>query len=160
MAMRPVPTINQTVYPVERYATQGVISRRFWAYLIDLIVIAFWFVLVWLALVILGPITLGLTWIILAIGLPLAGLTFIIYNAITIGGPSQATVGMRAMGLRVVDPNTGAPVSMLAAAVHALLFYVAISTFLLWACDVVVGLARDDGRFVRDLLTGMMIVRV
>ncbi|MCB8820949.1 RDD family protein [Microvirga rosea] len=159
MAMRPVPTINPTAYAVERYATHGVINRRFWAYLIDLVVIAFWFILIWLALVVLGPITLGLTWVILAVGLPLAGLTFIFYNALTIGGTSQATVGMRAMGLRVVDPNTGAPVTMLAAAVHALLFYVAVSTFLLWACDVFMGFVRDDRRFVRDLLTGMMVVR-
>lgn len=159
MAMRPVPTVNPTAYVYERYATEGVISRRFWAYLIDLVVISFWFLLVCLALVILGPLTLGLTWVALAVGLPIAGLTFVLYNALTVGGPSQATVGMRAMGLRVVDPDTGRPVSMLAAAVHALLFYVAISTFLLWACDVIVGFARDDRRFIRDLLTGMMVVR-
>ncbi|QFU16605.1 RDD family protein [Microvirga thermotolerans] len=159
MATRPVPTINPAAYALDRYATEGVIGRRFWAYLIDLVVIAFWFLLVCFALVVLGPLTLGLTWFALAIGLPIAGLTFVIYNALTIGGPAQATVGMRAMGLRVVDPHTGAPVSMLAAAVHALLFYVAISTFLLWACDVLIGFARDDRRFARDLLTGMMVVR-
>ncbi|MCC2652933.1 MAG: hypothetical protein K0Q60_3096, partial [Microvirga sp.] len=34
-----------------------------------------------------------------------------------------------------------------------------ISTFLLWACDVFVGFVRDDRRFIRDLLTGMMVVR-
>jgi len=160
MASRPVPTINPTVYAVERYATEGVISRRFWAYLIDLVVISFWFLLVCLALVVLGPLTLGLTWVVLAVGLPIAGLTFVIYNAITIGGSAQATVGMRAMGLRVVDPHTGAPVSMLAAAVHALLFYVAVSTCLLWAGDVLIGFARDDRRFARDLLTGMMVIRI
>jgi uncharacterized RDD family membrane protein YckC len=91
--------------------------------------------------------------------LPLTALTFIVYNAATIGGSAQATVGMRMMGLRVVNPATGGPVSPLAAAVHALFFYVAISTFLLWAGDVLIGFVRDDRRFLRDLLTGMMIVR-
>ena len=57
------------------------------------------------------------------------------------------------------NPQTGHGVSPLAAAVHALFFYVAISTFLLWACDVLVGFVRDDRRFIRDLLTGMMVVR-
>jgi uncharacterized RDD family membrane protein YckC len=66
---------------------------------------------------------------------------------------------MRTMGLRVVDPQTGRPVSMLSAGVHALFFYVAVSTFLLWACDVLVGFIRDDRRFLRDLLTGMLIIR-
>ena len=48
---------------------------------------------------------------------------------------------------------------MLAAAVHALLFYVAISTFLLWACDVLVGLFRDDRPLQARLLTGIIVVR-
>ena len=48
---------------------------------------------------------------------------------------------------------------MLAAAVHALLFYVAVSTFLLWACDILLGMFRDDRRFVHDLLTGFIVVR-
>jgi uncharacterized RDD family membrane protein YckC len=147
------------VRPVDRTVTEGVISRRFWAYVLDLIVIGFWAVLVWIALIVLGPITLGLTWMLLAFGLPIMALTFIIYNAVTIGGPSQATVGMRAAGVRVVDANTGGRVSGLAAAVHALLFYVEISTFLLWAGDVLIGLVRDDRRFARDLLTGVVVVR-
>jgi uncharacterized RDD family membrane protein YckC len=139
--------------------TRGVVSRRFWAYLIDLVVIALWVFFLFFALVILGPFTLGLTWLLLIIGLPIAALTFVIYSAVTIGGPSQATVGMRMMGLRVIDANTGGRPSMLAAAVHALLFYVAAPTFLLWAGDILVGLVRDDRRFVRDLLTGLTIIR-
>jgi uncharacterized RDD family membrane protein YckC len=138
--------------------TEGVILRRFWAYLIDLLVIALWVVLISIAIFFLGLLTLGLGWG-LFFALPLTALIFIVYNAVTIGGRPQATVGMRAMGLRVIDPQTGRGVSMLSAAVHALFFYVAVSTFLLWACDVLVGLIRDDRRFLRDLLTGMMIVR-
>lgn len=151
--------MNNSPYAVQHYVTEGVISRRFWAYLIDLVVVGFWTVLVCFALVVLGLFTFGFTWFLLAIGLPLAGLTFIVYNAVTIGGRSQATVGMRAVGLRVIDADTGGGVSMLAAAVHALLFYVAITTFLLWAGDVLFGFMRDDRRFVRDLLTGLMVVR-
>jgi uncharacterized RDD family membrane protein YckC len=154
-----MPTVNYNSYAIDVRRTEGVIIRRFWAYLIDLLVIGLWVTLISVAIFILGFLTLGLGWGLFFL-LPLTALTFILYNAVTIGGSSQATVGMRFMGLRVIDPNTGGPVSMLAAAVHALFFYVAISTFLLWACDVLVGFFRDDRRFLRDLLTGMLIVRV
>ena len=154
-----VPSMNYRPYPVDWRLTRGVISRRFWAYLVDLVVIAFWVTLLFVALVVLGPLTLGLTWLLMAIGLPLVALTFVIYNAVTVGGPSQATVGMRMMGLRVIDSETGGPVSMVAAAVHALLFYVAAPTFLLWAGDILIGLFRDDRRFARDLMTGLAVIR-
>jgi uncharacterized RDD family membrane protein YckC len=159
MVNRPYPpTMDYRPYPLDTRATEGVIARRFWAYLIDLLVIALWVVLISIGIFFLGLITLGLGWG-LFFALPLTALIFIVYNAVTIGGASQATVGMRTMGLRVIDPHTGRGVSMLSAAVHALFFYVAISTFLLWAADVLVGFVRDDRRFIRDLLTGMMIVR-
>jgi uncharacterized RDD family membrane protein YckC len=153
-----VPPVNYRPYAVDWRLTEGVIARRFWAYVIDLFVIAFWIVMVCIAIFVLGLLTLGLGWGLFFL-LPLTVLTFIIYNAVTIGGPSQATVGMRVMGLRVVDAETGRPVSPLAAAAHALLFYVEVSTFLLWAGDVLVGFFRDDRRFVRDLLTSMWVIR-
>jgi uncharacterized RDD family membrane protein YckC len=159
MVNRPYPpTLNYPSFEADTRLTEGVISRRFWAYLIDLVVIALWVVLISIAIFFLGIITLGLGWG-LFFALPLTALIFIVYNAVTIGGSAQATVGMRYMGLRVIDPRTGRGPSPLAAAVHALFFYVAISTFLLWACDVLVGFVRDDRRFIRDLLTGMMVVR-
>src|SRR5690349_21248621 len=159
MVNRPYPpTIEYNTYQVDTRVTEGVIARRFWAYIIDLFVIALWVVLISIGIFFLGIITLGLGWG-LFFALPLTALIFIVYNAVTIGGASQATVGMRYMGLRVIDPNTGRGPSPLAAAVHALFFYVAISTFLLWACDVLVVFVRDDCRFIRDLLTDMMVVR-
>lgn len=153
-----MPVIDARSYELERM-TEGVISRRFWAYLIDLVVIFFWICLICVAIFIFGIVTLGFGWLLFAVGLPLMAMTFVLYNAITIGGPSQATVGMRMNGLKVVDASTGGRVSGLAAAVHALLFYVASPTFLLWAGDILVGFARSDRRFVRDLLTGILVVR-
>jgi uncharacterized RDD family membrane protein YckC len=150
--------MNYNTYGVDTRLTEGVIARRLWAYLIDLLVIALWIMLISIGIFFLGLLTLGLGWGLFFV-LPLTALTFIVYNAFTIGGVSQATVGMRTMGIKVINPQTGQGVSMLAAAVHALFFYVAISTFLLWAVDVVMGFVRDDRRFLRDLLTWMMIVR-
>ncbi len=76
------------------------------------------------------------------------------------GGSKQSTIGMRMMGLRVVAPESGRPVDMLTAAVHALLFYVAISTFLLWCLDILFGLVRADRRLGHDVLLGLAVVRV
>ena len=57
-------------------------------------VIALWVVLISIAIFFLGIITLGLGWG-LFFALPLTALIFIVYNAVTIGGSAQATVGMR-----------------------------------------------------------------
>ncbi|MBF9233999.1 RDD family protein [Microvirga alba] len=154
-----VPSMNYRPETIDWRLTRGVISRRFWAYMIDLVVVALWVFFVFFALAVLGPFTLGLTWLLMLIGLPVAAFTFVIYNAVTIGGRSQATVGMRMTGLRVVDSVTRGRPSVLAAAVHALLFYVAAPTFVLWAGDILVGLVRDDRRFARDLLTGLTFIR-
>ena len=91
------PTLNYPSFEADSRLTEGVVSRRFWAYLIDLVVIALWVVLISIAIFFLGIITLGLGWG-LFFALPLTALIFIVYNAVTIGGSAQATVGMRYIG--------------------------------------------------------------
>jgi uncharacterized RDD family membrane protein YckC len=152
-----VPDTTYRAYPsVEPRATEGTLGRRLFAYLIDIVVIAIITAVLWVVIGILGVITLGLGWLLFSL-LPL---TAIIYNAITVSGASQGTVGMRMTGVRVLDATTGGRVSFVAAAVHALLFYVALaSAALLWIADVAFGLFRDDRRLARDLLTNVVFVR-
>ena len=83
----------------------------------------------------------------------------IVYNALTISGRAQSTIGMRMPGLKVVDAGSGGPVDMIAAAVHALLFYLAAGTFVLWAIDILFGMMRADRRLGHDLITGVRFVR-
>jgi uncharacterized RDD family membrane protein YckC len=135
--------------------TEGTLSRRFFAYLIDLVMIALFSLGLSILIAFIGLLTFGLGWSLFAI-LPASA---IIYNALTIGGPRQSTIGMRMMGLRVVDATTGGRVGMLTAAVHALLFYIAAGTFVLWLLDLFLGFARDDRRLGHDLLTGVVLVR-
>ena len=135
--------------------TEGTLSRRFFAYLVDLVMILLFSALLCLAIAVIGLLTFGLGWSLFAI-VPASA---IIYNAMTVGGPRQSTIGMRTMGLRVVDATTGGPVGMLTAAVHALLFYVAAGTFVLWLLDLFLGVARSDRRLGHDLLTGVVLVR-
>jgi uncharacterized RDD family membrane protein YckC len=140
---------------LDRQATEGTLGRRFLGYLVDLIVITSIMALLWVVIAFVGLITFGFGWGLFAL-LPL---TAIIYNAVTISGPSQATIGMRVAGVRVVEAVTGGRVPFVIAAVHALLFYVAATTFVLWAIDVFTGFVRSDSRLGHDLLTGIVMIR-
>ena len=133
----------------------GVLGSRLFAWLVDIVVLFFlgWLVLVLLA--VLGVVTFGATWLLIPIATVATALG---YAALTIGGRKQSTWGMRVAGLRVETASGGRP-DGLAAAVHALLFYVAAGTFLLWLVDVACGFAREDRRMGHDLLTGLVIVR-
>ena len=145
-----------TSYAVEPRTTEGTLGRRFFGYLVDIAVITLLTGLLYVVVAVLGVLTLGLGWLLFGL-LPF---TAIIYNAVTISGPSQGTPGMRIAGVRVLDATTGGRVSFLAAAVHAFLFYVALgSAALLWALDVLIGFVRTDHRLGRDLLTNVVFVR-
>jgi uncharacterized RDD family membrane protein YckC len=137
------------------WRTEGVLFSRFFAYLVDLVIIGFWCVVAGLFVFFLGFITLGLAWGLYTILVPAIGL---IYSAITVGGYRQATIGMRLMGLRVVRVS-GGPVDGLTAAVHALFFYVAAGTVLLWLLDVIVGFINENRRMLHDILCGLAVVR-
>lgn len=130
------------------------LGARTVAYLLDILFILGFTTLLTLAITVIGIVTFGLGWTLFAV-LPASG---IIYSAITVGGRRQSTIGQRLMGLRVVAPESGAPVDIVSAAVHALLFYVAVSTFLLWCVDVAFGLVRSDRRLGHDLLLGLAVV--
>lgn len=142
---------------VNPQSTEGTMSRRLIAYAVDFVVLFMLGALLLFAISILGVLTFGLGWLLFPVlGVPVA----ILYNAITISGSSQGTVGMRMAGLRVLDASTGRSVGFLAAAVHALLFYVFVaSAGLLLALDIGFGLIRSDRRMGRDILTNVVFVR-
>ena len=131
------------------------LGGRFVAYLLDIGFIFAFTAILATAIAVLGVVTFGFGWTLFAI-LPASG---IIYSAITVGGRRQSTFGMRMMGLRVVAPESGARVDVITAAVHALLFYVAISTFLLWCLDLLFGFVRADRRLGHDVMLGLAVLR-
>lgn len=135
--------------------TEGVLSRRFFAYLVDIVMILGLILILSFAITLLGLVTFGLGWALYAFVVPGAA---ILYSAATVGGPSQATVGMRMTGVYAADSATGGHVSVLNAAIHALLFYLAAGTLLL-VIDVLIGLGRSDRRLGHDLLTGIVFLR-
>lgn len=133
---------------------RGSLGARTIAYLLDILFILGFTALLTLAITVIGIVTFGLGWTLFAV-LPASG---ILYSAITVGGRHQSTIGQRLMGLRVVAPERGGPVDIISAAVHALLFYVAVSTLLLWCADVAFGLLRSDRRLGHDVLLGLAVV--
>ena len=141
--MMPVPHVRASL------------GGRFVAYLLDIGFIFAFTAILATAIAVLGVVTFGFGWTLFAV-LPASG---IIYSAITVGGRRQSTFGMRMMGLRVVAPESGARVDVITAAVHALLFYVAISTFLLWCVDLLFGVLRADRRLGHDVMVGLAVLR-
>lgn len=130
---------------------QGVIGKRFIAFIIDAAILFFLTVLAYVAVAVLGIVTLGLAWLLFGLVFPAVGLG---YNAVTIGGPNSATVGQRMMGLEV-RMWYGAKVTPLIAAFHALLFWFSLVVFfpiLLWA------FFDQRKRCLHDILAGVVVI--
>ena len=147
MANGPIAQSRSGPYQVDSRLTRGVVSRRFWAYLVDMVVIC-------------DLVRHRLPWAIFGLGrlhlwsrlgsAALVPLTAIIYNAMTIGGSSQATVGMRFAGLRVVDANNGGPaVRARRRRPRAAVLCGGLDLHPL-GLRYPLGLFRDDGRFGHD----------
>jgi uncharacterized RDD family membrane protein YckC len=127
----------------------GVIGKRFFAFLIDAIIISVLWLIAVAVVLVLGVVTLGLAWLLFGAIFPIVGLG---YNALTIGGRNSATFGQRLMSL---EWRTwyGGKVSPLIAAFHALLFWFSFVIFcpiLLWC------LFDPQKRCLHDIFAGVV----
>lgn len=147
---------NHAAYSSEGRLTDGTISRRLVAYLIDAVVLFCLVAIFYVVIGVLGVVTLGLAWLAYAIPAPAIG---ILYSALTISSSSQGTIGMRMTGVRMVEERTGNTVPALTAAAHALFFYVALLSVVLFLLNVFIGIFRGDRRMGHDLLAGITAVR-
>jgi uncharacterized RDD family membrane protein YckC len=132
---------------------EGLLWRRAFGYLVDLIVLAGLLAIYYFALLTLSVATLGL----LTPALVLIGsLIPTAYHTLTIGGPRSATLGMRLMGIEVRIWNGGKP-GYLQALLHTVVFYVTLGftsgLILLWP------LFSNRRRCLHDLLCGTLVVR-
>ncbi len=129
-------------------AFRGVRTRRVVAFCLDFVLVSILVAILWTALFIA---TFGLSALILP---PLFPFVAFFYNGFTVAGPRMGTPGMRAMDLeiRAID---GAPVSFIAAAIHAVLLYVS------WMVPPVflVSLLASDKRCLHDMLAGVVVIR-
>lgn len=133
----------------------GVLSRRIVAFCVDAMMILGPIILLAVFIFVFGIVTLSLGWMLF----PLLGPAFVIwaiaYNAITLGSPASATLGMRMMDLQM-RTWYGAPCYSLLGAVHAVCFWVSISVAT--PLVLIVALFNDRRRLAHDFLVGTVVV--
>jgi uncharacterized RDD family membrane protein YckC len=100
-----------------------------------------------------GIVTLGLGWMLFAVLIPLVAL---IYMWKTLGGPNQATTGMRMMGVHIMRLD-GSRIDGPTAAIHMALFW--LGNAVLTPLILLATLFTNGKRTIHDLLLGTVVVR-
>jgi uncharacterized RDD family membrane protein YckC len=134
---------------------RSVLTRRFFACLIDLVVLSVPVILGYLFIAVFGVITLGLGWVLFWIAWPASVIWAIVYYGASLGGPHSATIGMRVMDLEL-RTWYGAPGYFVLGAMHAVLFWVSVSV--LSPLVLLVGLFNGRRRLLHDIVLGTVII--
>ncbi len=134
---------------------RGVLTRRFFAFLIDLLVLSVPVVLVSLFIAVFGLVTLGLGWVLFAFVAPASVIWAIVYYGMTLGGPRSATVGMRVMDLEM-RTWYGEPSYFLLGATHAVVYWISVS--MLTPLVLLVGLFNGRRRLLHDIILGTVVI--
>lgn len=132
---------------------EGVRTRRVFAFLIDYCIVALLCVPFAILVALLGVLTLGLGWMLFGVLFPAVAL---LYVWSTLGGRSQATVGMRTVGVRL-ERLDGQRVDGLLAVVHTVLFWA--GNVVLTPLVLLATLILDRKRTLHDLLLGTVVTR-
>ncbi|MFF2321129.1 RDD family protein [Agrobacterium sp. NPDC058088] len=141
------------VAPDDWRAYSGVLSRRVFAFLIDYAIVLLLCIPAAVIVFFLGIITLGLGFFLYP---ALFVIVAVLYFGMTLGGPSQATPGMRAMGIAMARMD-GQRIDFLLSTVHIVLFWIINSV--LTPLILLAGLFTERSRLVHDFLLGTVIVR-
>jgi len=134
---------------------RGVLTRRVFAFLIDLVVLAVPVILGYLFIAVFGVITLGLGWMLFWLAWPATVIWAVVYYGASLGGPYSATLGMRVMDLEL-RTWYGAPGYFVLGAMHAVLFWISIS--FLTPLILLVGLFNGRRRLLHDIVLGTVII--
>jgi uncharacterized RDD family membrane protein YckC len=134
---------------------RGVLTRRVFAFFIDLVVLSVPVILGYLFIALFGLITLGLGWALFWLAWPASVLWAVVYYGASLGGPHSATLGMRVMDLEL-RTWYGAPGYFVLGAMQAVLFWVSIS--FLSPLVLLVGLFNSRRRLLHDFVLGTVII--
>jgi uncharacterized RDD family membrane protein YckC len=134
---------------------RGVLTRRIFAFLIDVVVISVPVIAGYLFIAVFGLLTLGLGWMLFWLAWPATVVWAIVYYGASIGGAHSATLGMRVMDLEL-RTWYGAPGYFVLGAMHAVLFWVSIS--FLSPLVLLVGLFDRRRRLLHDLVLGTVVI--
>jgi uncharacterized RDD family membrane protein YckC len=134
---------------------RGVLTRRVFAFLIDLVVLSIPVILGYLFIGVFGLITLGLGWALFWLAWPATIVWVIVYYGATLGGPHSATLGMRVMDLEL-RTWYGAPGYFVLGAMHAVLFWISVS--MLTPLVLLIGLFNSRRRLLHDIILGTVVI--
>ena len=137
-------------------ALDGVLTRRMLAFAIDYLIVGALTIALAVAFFLLGVITFGAGWLLFFVFGPATVLIVLTYIWRTMGGPDQATVGMKMMGLKIYRMD-GSPVDGMTAVVHSVLFWA--GNVVLTPLILLATLFTDYKRTVHDLLLGTVVLR-
>jgi uncharacterized RDD family membrane protein YckC len=133
----------------------GVLTRRVFAFLIDLLVLSVPVIVACVFIAVFGVVTLGLGWALFWLVWPASVIWALIYYGATLGGPHSATIGMRVMDLEL-RTWYGAPCYFVLGAMHAVLFWVSVS--FLTPFILLVGLFNSRRRLLHDVILGTVVI--
>jgi len=134
---------------------EGVLARRVVAFVIDFFAIAVPVVLAAMLIFVFGIVTLGLGWALYWLLPPASVIWAIIYFGVTLGSERSATIGMRVMDLEM-RTWYGAPAYFVLGAVHAIVFWLSVSTltpFILLVCFF-----NERRRLLHDIVLGTVVI--
>jgi uncharacterized RDD family membrane protein YckC len=133
----------------------GVLTRRMFAFLVDVVVISIPIILGVIFIAVFGVVTLGLGWALFWLVSPATVVWPVVYYGMSLGGPHSATWGMRMMGVQM-RTFSGQPGYFLLGAAHAVLFWASIS--LLTPLVLIVALLNGRRQLLHDLVLGTVVV--
>ena len=134
---------------------RGVLTRRVFAFLIDMVVISVPVILGYIFIALFGVVTLGIGWALFWLAWPASVIWALVYYGSSLGGRHSATLGMRLMDLEL-RTWYGAPGYFVLGAAHALLFWASVS--FMTPLVVVVGLFNGRRRLLHDIVLGTVII--
>ncbi len=134
---------------------RGVLTRRVFAFLIDLVVLSVPVIFAYVFIAVFGLITLGLGWALFWLAWPASVIWAVIYYGASLGGPHSATIGMRVMDLEL-RTWYGAPSYFVLGAMHAVLFWLSVS--FLSPLVLLVGLFDGRRRLLHDIVLGTVVI--
>ena len=134
-------------------AYDGVRTRRVLAFLIDYLIVGLLLIPFAILVFFIGLLTLGIGWALFGVLGPAVALIYV-WN--TLGGPNQATVGMRMMNIRL-DRLDGRPIDGMLAVIHSVLFWA--GNVVLTPLILLATLFLDRKRTLHDLLLGTVVTR-
>ncbi len=134
---------------------EGVLARRVVAFVIDLIIIATPLVAASIFIFVFGLVTFGLGWALFWLLSPASVVWALVYYGLTLGSPTSATIGMRAMEIEM-RTWYGAPAYFVLGAVHAIVYWISVSV--LTPLILLVGVFNARRRLLHDMLIGTVLI--